>query len=50
MRTVTEEKPEKYTVLVSYREKVQVPCPVLRCVPERVAVPAAPSCDTCRGG
>jgi hypothetical protein len=50
IRTVAEEKPEKYTVLVPYHEKVQVPCPVLRCVPERVALPAAPSCYTCRGG
>jgi hypothetical protein len=45
-RTITQEKPEKYTVLIPYHEKVQVPCPVLRCVPMRVAVPA-PSCDTC---
>ena len=49
MRTVTEEKPKKYTVLVPYHEKVQVPCPIFRCVPKRVALPA-PSCDTCGGG
>ncbi len=50
MRTITEEKPETYTVLVPYHEKVQVPCPVLRCVAKRITLPAAPSCDTCAGG
>ena len=50
MRTVVNETPEKYTVLVPYHEKVQVPCPVLRCVPVQISLPAAPSCDTCTGG
>jgi hypothetical protein len=49
-RTVVDEKPEKYTVLVPYHEKVQVPCPVLRCVAKRITVPAVPSCDACTGG
>jgi hypothetical protein len=48
-RTITEEKPEKYTLLVPYHEKVQVPCPVLRCVPKQITLPA-PTCDTCAGG
>ena len=49
MRTVTEQKPEKYTVLIPYHDKVQVPWPVLRYVAKRIALPAAPSCDTCCG-
>jgi hypothetical protein len=45
MRSVAVQQQEEYTVMVAYQKQIQVP--VVRCVPQTIVLPCAPSCGSC---